>query len=246
MPRGSKQAGSGVSLWQSRDDIARSRRRATIGAVLLGLLALFWLAGLGADDPGENALLGLILLEVFTLAPFAAVAARARRLTKLLHRVDALGEAELAEQAEAMRDADEERLRLARLVAALPPGPAAEVAERALDTVEEAAESRRRLLHRRAQLRALRDVTRSGTARSSVERSLAGCEEDLENLEVQSETLCAAIAELVDETDQGAVDAQVDAVSAAAERVRLVAETLRDLGAVDAPMTRLLHPEREG
>src|SRR5205823_1844880 len=106
--------GAGLTRWQSREDLTRSRRR--VRSVIGGLsaLAALWLPALFSAK--GNAVAGGVILEAFTLAPLMVAAFRARHLSRLVKRVDTMAEEDQQAEAAALKLGDELiwRLGLAR------------------------------------------------------------------------------------------------------------------------------------
>lgn len=219
--------GPGLTLWQSRDELARSRRRMRWVAVGLGVVCLFWLLAL----PEEVA--GVIILEILTVPPFAVALWRLRRLTLLLRRVDAVSDEDLEATASALRTREEAVWRVGRLVDGLDPGPIRDAAAGALAAGHAANESRRRLQHRLTQLDHLLAVTKGATARRRLAQARTACERDMADLDATVEDMAASVADLVDAATSSAADAEMARVRNATERLAALAAARRELAAGD-------------
>ena len=230
--------GPGLTLWQSRDELARSRTRTVWVAAGLALLALLWLAAFADPTPESDAdgdsdvATGVVILEIFTLAPLGVALWRTRRLTLLLRRVDSVSEEDLEATARAVRDREEAVWRVGRLVDGLEPGPIRDAASDALAAGHAANESRRRLHHRVSQLEHLRAVTKGAAARRRLDQARTACERDLAELDEQVEAMAGSVADLVDAATTPAADAEMARVRDATERVAALAQAMRELGAV--------------
>jgi hypothetical protein len=228
--------GPGLTLWQSRDELARSRKRTVWVAAGLALLALLWLAAFADPTPepdgDSDVATGVVILEIFTLAPLGVALWRIRRLTLLLRRVDSVSEEDLEATARAVRDREEAVWRVGRLVDGLEPGPIRDAASDALAAGHAANESRRRLHHRVSQLEHLRAVTKGAAARRRLDQARTACERDLAELDEQVEAMAGSVADLVDAATTPAADAEMARVRDATERVAALAQAMRELGAV--------------
>lgn len=224
--------GPGLTLWQSRDELARARRRTAWVAAGLAVLALFWLAAFADPTPdpdeGGDILLGIVILELFTLVPLAVALWRVRRLSRLLRRVDSVSEDDLEATARAARTREEAVWRVGRLVDGLEPGPARDAAADALAAGHAANESRRRLHHRVTQLEHLLAVTNGPSARRRLDQARTACQRDLADLDEQVEEMAASVADLVDAATT-APDAELARVRDATERVAALAAAMREL-----------------
>jgi hypothetical protein len=150
----------GVRTWHSRDALTRAKKWA--GGIALGLfvLALLWLSGL-ADDEGIDGdlILGVVMLELFTLIPAAYAANRWRALRALLRHADTIDAGELEAEAASLEAADEVRWSVGRLVDTLAPGAARDAGLAGLRAAEQAAVTRQLIFRRSAELERLRGVT---------------------------------------------------------------------------------------
>ena len=222
-------SGPGLTLWQSRDELVRARTRTAWVAGFLTALALFWLLAFAGEEDGENLVLGVVVLEVFTLVPLAVALWRIRRLTKLLRRVDAVSEEDDEASAAALRAREEAVWRVGRLVDGLQPGPARDAATDALAAGRAANESRRRLQQRLDQLDHLRAVTAGAGARRRLDRATDASRGDMAELDRQVEDMAASVADLVDAASAHAADAELARVREQTERLAALAEAMREL-----------------
>jgi hypothetical protein len=220
---------AGLSLWQSRDELSRSRRWARWTSLGLGVLAALWLAGLTGSDVDGDVVLGIAILELFTLVPFVVSVVRLRRLNRLLARIDELGAEELQEMADDLRSADETLAHIGRLVARLRPGAARDAGEEALAAAEASTVSRRRLRHRQADLEQLVATTRSSSARRTLQKALKGCRRELAESQALVEELAVAVAGLVDAAEEDLVQRELERVRDVTERTAAMAAVLQEL-----------------
>ncbi len=225
--------GPGLTLWQSRHELAKSRKRTVWVAAGLAVLALLWLAAFADPTPDpdgdSDVATGVVILEIFTLAPLAVALWRIRRLTLLLRRVDSVSEEDLEATARAVRDREEAVWRVERLVGGLQPGPVRDAATDALAAGHAANESRRRLHHRATQLEHLQAVTKGAAARRRLEKARTACQRDLAELDEQVDAMAASVADLVDAASTSSADAELARARDATERVAALAEALREL-----------------
>jgi hypothetical protein len=195
----------------------------------LGALAALWLTGLTASNVTGDAVLGIAILELFTLVPFIVSMVRLRRINRLLERIDRLGADELQAYADDLQDVDETMARIDRLVARLRPGAAREAGEVARAAAATATASRRRLLHRQTDLEELATTTRSRSARRTLEQALKGCRKDLARSEALVEELAGSVAGLVDAAEGDLVQRELERVRDVTERTVAMAEALQEL-----------------
>jgi len=218
---------AGVNVWEPTEALRRSRRRTRWLAAGLSILALLWLAGLGKDGSP----LGVVILEVFTLAPLVVIIVRLGRLRRLLGEVETVGSDQLERQSRAMQAAEEQLLHVGRLVAMLPQGGARDAGSDAVAAAEKATEVRRLLLRRRDELSGLAAVTRSPKALKSLKSEMRECETNLGQAEAVVDNLAASVARLVAAAEHDADEQQLAPVRDATERTAALAAALDNLSA---------------
>jgi hypothetical protein len=226
---------AGVTTWRSRDDVERSKRWAKRIATGLAVLGAFWLFGL-FDNPDADTVLGLVILELFTLIPCIYALLRFRSLKKLTDAIDDLGEKELEEQAEELEANEEARWRIGRLVASLEPGPAQESGLDVLAAAETATETRRRLLRRRTELTHLQGTTKSAAGKS-VGKAIADCNRKLDETQAALDELAAAVAQLVDTAEDARSETELTRLRDAVTRTETLSASLAELDRLTASPT---------
>jgi hypothetical protein len=221
----------GIVSWQSHEEVVKARRRTIYGAVGLGLVAAMWVPAF-FEGFHSDAFTGGVILEVFTLVPLVLVLIRLRRLTGLIRRMKALGGAEQEEDAEELRRVDEALFRMARLARQLRGEVAASAGYESFTTAEHASREWRRLLQRQHDLESMIEMTTSSAARASLERSLEACRDDAADFQSEVEELAAALAQLVDSSDEGSLGDELARVQTAGERVEALAVSFKEINAV--------------
>jgi len=215
--------------WESTASLRRSRGRVSVLAFGLASLALLWLAGLSGGD--SSAVLGVVILEIFTLVPLAVTVARLRGIHRKLAQVQLVGEEEQRRRTMAMQAVDEELLHVGRLVALLRPGPAREAGGDALAAAEKATEVRKRLLQRRDELAPLGGLAVETDAQGTIAAQLGECQRRLEQTQTAVDDLAAQIAKLVEAAEDNANAPALERVRDATERTAAIAEALEELSA---------------
>jgi hypothetical protein len=229
--RSNELAQPGVVVWQSHDEVSKSRRRTRLVAGGLGALAALWLTGLSGGTDG-NTLLGLGILEVFTTVPMIVAMLRARRLSKLIDRMKTRDADEQEDDADELRHVDETLFRIARLAAQLQGEVAQTAGYESVAAAERAGEEWRRLVGREHDLERIIETTASVAARASLEQSLRACRKDAAVFQSEVEELAAALAQLVDASDEDPIEADVARLQTAGERMDALAMSFREVNAL--------------
>ena len=227
--RSTELAQPGVVTWQSHDEVTKARRRTRLTAGGLGALAALWLTGLGGDG---NDNLGVASLEVFTMVPMIVALLRARRLSKLVDRMKTRDADEQEADADELRHVDETLFRVARLGGQLEGEVAQSAGYESVAAAEQAGEEWRRLVSREHDLERIIETTTSVAARASLERSLATCRKDAAAFRSEVEELAAALAQLVDVSDDDPIDAELIRLRASSERMNALAASFREVNAL--------------
>ncbi len=227
--RATELAEPGVVVWQSHDEVTKARRRTAWTAAGLGALAALWLTGIGGEG---NANLGVAILEVFTLVPLAVALRRHRNLGKLVARMKTGDVDEQQADAEELRLVDESLFRIARLASQLHGEVAQRAGHESVAAAERAGQEWRRLVGREHDLERFIEATKDDGARGSLERSLAACRKDAAAFQGEVEELAAALAQLVDATDDDPIDAELIRLQAASSRMDALAASFREVNAL--------------
>jgi hypothetical protein len=197
----------------------------------LGALAALWLTGLSGGTDG-NTLLGLGFLEVFTVVPMIVALHRHRRLSKLIDRMKTRDADEQEADADELRHVDETLFRIARLAGQLDGDVAEAAGHQSVAAAERAGEEWRRLVGRGQDLEGIIATTTSVAARASLERSLAVCRKDAAAFRSEVEELAAALAQLVDASDDDPLDAELVRLQASRDRMNALAASFREVNAL--------------
>jgi hypothetical protein len=218
----------GVVVWQSHDEVTKARRRTRWLAAGLGGLAALWLTGL-SNGTGDNAALGVAILETFTVVPLVFSLLRLRRLNGLIARMKTRDTDEQEADVDELRHVDESLFRIARLATQLHGDVARTAGHESVDAAERAGKEWRRLVGREHDLERIIDATTNDGARASLERSLAACRKDAAAFQGEVEELAAALAQLVDASDDDPIDAEVIRLQTASDRMDALATSFREV-----------------
>lgn len=217
--------GEGVLLFETGEEVRKKRRRwRRVALSLLGFMA-FWLLALFDPDPGDDMLLGLIMIEAFLAAPTVYALYRWRILRRLEERLgrdvsDQLADA--AERSDAERDVARAVLRIGRVVARLPEDLRAREGEEALRVATRFGEEWRRLVSRLDDLRDLPSTP-------AIEARITAGEAEVADLEAAMDDLTVSLVDLADAADDDDVASLTHDLHSAEERMRLLAESLREM-----------------
>jgi len=223
----------GVTTWQARRDLERTRRRQLIPVLLLAALAVLWCTFLFDVGTDSDAVTGWVFLEIVTLVPLVFGARRVVRVSALIARADAYSEEDQATEISALRSTDESIWRVGMLVASLDKGPARKAAEEALAAAARAANLLRPLVRRRTQLEHLVDVSRSRSATATLQTTLDACSDDVDRLQATIETLAASVASLVDAATDDSFERELTAVRSSTDDVLALVAAFRDIEAIE-------------
>ena len=214
--------------WQSHDEVVKSRRRTRWAAAGLGAMAAFWLAGLSGGT-GDNAALGVAILEAFTVVPLAMSLVRLRRLSKLIDRMKTRDADEQESDVDELRHVDETLFRIARLAGQLDGEVAEAAGHESVAAAERAGKEWRRLVGREHDLEHIIEKTAGVAARASLERSLAACRKDAAVFRGEVEELAAALAQLVDASAEEPIEADLARLQTASDRMDALAASFREV-----------------
>jgi hypothetical protein len=201
--RSTELAQPGVVTWQSHDEVTKARRRSRLTAGGLGALAALWLTGLSGGTAGNT-----------------------------LDRMKTRDADEQKADADELRHVDETLFRIARLGGQLQGEVAQTAGYESVGAAERAGEEWRRLVSREHDLERIIETTASVAARASLERSLATCRKDAAAFRSEVEELAAALAQLVDASDDDPIDAELIRLRASSERMDALAASFREVNAL--------------
>lgn len=232
--RGSRDRRPGLTIWQTRDELERARRRQLIPVLLLAALAvLLCIPWLTVETGGEGTLTGWLVLEVIVLVPLAFGARRVNSVSALIARADTYSREDQAAEADALRYTDESIWRAARVTASLKDGPARAEAQAALGAAERAALVLRPLVRRRTQLQHLLDASRSRSATATLRTTVNACEDDINRFESQIADVTAIVALLVDAASDAMFEHELQRLRQATDDVRALVAAFEDIAAVE-------------
>lgn len=232
----------GIVSWQSHQQITKARKLAGWGAAFLAGLAALWVPAF-FEGVHSDAFTGGVILEVFTLVPLALTLLRIRRLNGLLRRMEGVSAEEQEDHADELRRVDEALYRIARLVRQLRGAVAETAGLEGFSSAERAALEWRRLLRRQHELEEMVEMASNAEAKSSLQRSLDACSDDIAGFQAEVEELAAALAQLVDSSDDGHLADELHRLQTAGDRVEALAASFEEVNALaDESMERLEAP----
>lgn len=234
LPRGRRDQPPGLTIWQTREELERARRRQLMPVLLLAAIAvLLCVPWLSVETDGEGTLSGWLALELIVLVPLVFGARRVNKVSALIARSDAYSQEDQAAEAEALRYTDESIWRAAAVAASLEDGPAWAQAQEAMASAERAALVLRPLVRRRTQLRHLLHASRSKSATATLRTTVTACEGDIDRLESQIADVTASVALLVDAASDAMFEHELQRLRQATDDVQALVSAFEDIAAVE-------------
>ena len=224
----------GLTTWQTRQELERTRRRQLVVVLLLAMLSVLWCAlWLEVETNGEGMVAGWVVLEVITVVPLVFGARRVNKFSALIARADAYTEEDQTAEANALRDIDESIWRVGQLVSSLEDGPAREQAREALAAADRAATVLRPLVRRRTQLEHLVDGAGSQPARATLRSTLDACVTDIERLRSTIAGVTASVASLVDAASEATFHRELEHLRETTEEITALIAAFDDIAKLE-------------
>jgi hypothetical protein len=192
------------------------------------VLSALWLSAFTSGGDADT-IVGVVILEIFTLVPVLYAAVHARGLTKLISDSDRLTADEQASVALALSKTDEMLWRLRQLVESLEPGPLREGGDEALRQARGIVRLRGQLVRRINQLDSVEDLLDAQAAGGAVHLSADACRRELAEVDRVLDDLAGSVARLVNAAEAGPVRDELAEVGEAIERVVALAEAMTEL-----------------
>lgn len=212
----------GLTTWRSRHDLERARTRTWVVIAVVGLAALFFLAGLSGDN---SAKIGVAILEVLLAGPLIYAAIHVRGLTRMIKQSDRLVDDDQNWLALELGRGDQALWRLQQLCDGLPAGPFRDEGKDAVVVARGLVELRSRFVRRIDQISGLDHALHGGDEHDGN----TTYEGRVDQIDHQLADLAASIARLVESADSPMMRDEIQRVREATQRMAAMAEAMTEL-----------------